>query len=143
MGHDPDTDVPAGNRGEFLSRRSLFQRAGLLIAAAALPPGMGMAESSASPAGEGVSPVMAKLSAYMSEARGRALPDEVMEKAKQHILGFKGLSRVKVLPSCRGDAAALLAHRAAVEIRKTAKRRYVRFSGFHAPDTQKLFAYYL
>ena len=29
---------------------------------------------------------MAKLSAYMSEAGGRALPDEVVEKAKHHIL---------------------------------------------------------
>ena len=30
--------------------------------------------------------MMAKLSAYMSAARDRALPDEVVEKAKQHIL---------------------------------------------------------
>ncbi len=33
-----------------------------------------------------VSPVMAKLSAYMSEARSRALPEEVIEKVKQHVL---------------------------------------------------------
>jgi 2-methylcitrate dehydratase PrpD len=85
MGHDPDTNVPA-KKGEFLSRRGLFQRAGLLIAAASLPPGVAMAEPSAEPVAEGVSPMMAKLSAYMSEARGRALPDEVVEKAKQHTL---------------------------------------------------------
>src|SRR5882724_9563044 len=36
--------------------------------------------------GQGVSPVMDKLSTYMSEASGRELPDEVTEKAKQHIL---------------------------------------------------------
>jgi 2-methylcitrate dehydratase PrpD len=85
MGHDPDTGVPAANRGAFLSRRSLLKRAGLFIAAA-LPPVAGTAERSASLTTQGVSPVMAKLSAYMSEARGRALPDEVVEKAKQHIL---------------------------------------------------------
>jgi 2-methylcitrate dehydratase PrpD len=33
-----------------------------------------------------VSDVMAKLSSYMSEAGGRALPDEVAEKTKHHIL---------------------------------------------------------
>jgi 2-methylcitrate dehydratase PrpD len=36
--------------------------------------------------GQGVSPVMQRLSTYMSEASGRALPDEVTEKTKQHIL---------------------------------------------------------
>jgi len=30
-------------------------------------------------------PVMEKLSRYMSEAGARALPDEVIEKAKEHI----------------------------------------------------------
>src|SRR4029077_16886401 len=35
---------------------------------------------------ETISPVMAKLSSYMSEARSRVLPDEVVEKAKPHIL---------------------------------------------------------
>ena len=33
-----------------------------------------------------ISPVMARLSTYMSEARERALPDDVIEKAKHHIL---------------------------------------------------------
>ncbi len=37
-------------------------------------------------AAEPVGPVMAKLSAYLSEAQGRALPPEVIEKAKHHIL---------------------------------------------------------
>jgi hypothetical protein len=69
--------LPASN-GANLSRRSLLQRAGWTVAAAALPSGVFAAE--------GVSPVMAKLSAYMSEAGGRALPDEVVEKAKHHIL---------------------------------------------------------
>jgi 2-methylcitrate dehydratase PrpD len=85
MVHDPGKDIPAGNGGAILSRRSLFQHAGLLIAAA-LPSVPGMAEPSAGPSAQDVSPVMAKLSSYMSEARGRALPDDVVEKAKQHIL---------------------------------------------------------
>ncbi|MBZ5659899.1 MAG: MmgE/PrpD family protein [Acidobacteriia bacterium] len=37
-------------------------------------------------AAEDVSPVTARLSTYMSEAASRALPDVVIEKAKQHIL---------------------------------------------------------
>ena len=36
--------------------------------------------------GQGISPVMEKLSAYMSEAGSRALPVEVVAKAKEHIL---------------------------------------------------------
>src|SRR2546430_4387398 len=36
--------------------------------------------------GQGVSLVTDKLGRYMSEAGGRALPDEVTEKTKQHIL---------------------------------------------------------
>src|SRR5882724_8382694 len=79
---------PAENGGAVLSRRSLFELAGLAVATAALPPGMVMAKPS--PSGDwneqGVSRVMHKLSTYMSEASGRALPDEVIEKTKQHIL---------------------------------------------------------
>jgi 2-methylcitrate dehydratase PrpD len=37
-------------------------------------------------AAEAVSPVMARLSAYMSEARSRALPEQVLEKTKHHVL---------------------------------------------------------
>jgi 2-methylcitrate dehydratase PrpD len=37
-------------------------------------------------AAETVSPAMARLSGYMSEARDRALPEDVVEKAKEHIL---------------------------------------------------------
>src|ERR1700736_5109504 len=58
------------------TRRGVLQRAGALMATAALR----------SPAEEAVSPVMAKLSAYMSEASSRALPDDILEKTKHHIL---------------------------------------------------------
>jgi 2-methylcitrate dehydratase PrpD len=49
------------------------------MAATALPLGR---TAGAQPAG----PVMAALSAYMAGARERALPDEVVEKTKQHVL---------------------------------------------------------
>ncbi|MGH9355920.1 MAG: MmgE/PrpD family protein, partial [Terriglobia bacterium] len=72
------------------SRRDLFRRARLSLSAALLPPNAMTAGQSApgpvSTVRAPLTPVMAKLSAYMSEARSRALPDEVVEKAKQHIL---------------------------------------------------------
>jgi 2-methylcitrate dehydratase PrpD len=37
-------------------------------------------------AAEEISPVMARLSSYMSEAAGRALPDQVVQETKYHIL---------------------------------------------------------
>jgi len=61
-----------------LSRRGLLQSSGGLMALAAL--------RSARGAEEPVSPVMATLSAYMSEAASRALPDDILEKTKHHIL---------------------------------------------------------
>lgn len=66
--------------GPRLTRRGLLQRAGwMFAAAAAFPRGTAWA---APP----ISPVMAELSNYMSEARGRKLPDEVVEASKQHVL---------------------------------------------------------
>jgi len=68
---------PSG--GGTLTRRALLQRAGCLLAAAGLPYRRAIAA-------DPVSPVMTRLSEYMSEARNRALPDAVAEKAKHHIL---------------------------------------------------------
>jgi 2-methylcitrate dehydratase PrpD len=62
-----------------LSRRHLLQGIGWTVVAGVLP-------RKAAFAAETISPVMAKLSAYMGEARNRALPGEVIEKAKHHIL---------------------------------------------------------
>jgi 2-methylcitrate dehydratase PrpD len=69
------------------TRRSLLEFAGLAITAAALspaaitpPPGQ-QAQTS-----EAASSVMNTLSAYMSEAAQRPLPDEVAEKTKHHIV---------------------------------------------------------
>ena len=71
--------VPPPNSGWYLSRRGLLQRAGWAVAAAGISRVPGLAADS-------VSPAMARLSSYMSDARNRALPDEVTEKAKHHIL---------------------------------------------------------
>jgi 2-methylcitrate dehydratase PrpD len=65
--------------GAKLSRRDVFIGAGAAIAAAAFRPWPAMATDT-------VSPVMAKFSAYMGEARGRALPAPVLEAVKQHVL---------------------------------------------------------
>jgi 2-methylcitrate dehydratase PrpD len=62
-----------------ITRRSVLQRAGGFIAAAAFPT-RGL--TAALP----VSEVMTRLSSYMSEAAGRALPEEAVEKTKHHIL---------------------------------------------------------
>ena len=88
MEDDRNKCEPAENGPAILSRRSLLELAGLAVATAALPPVAVMAKASPSRdmTGQGVSPVMDKLSAYMSEASGRELPDEVTEKTKQHIL---------------------------------------------------------
>lgn len=71
-----------------LTRRDLFEFAGLTIAATALPLKMGFANSAplAPGAAQATSPVMERLSAYMGDARSRALPDEVVEKTKHHVL---------------------------------------------------------
>jgi len=62
-----------------LTRRDLLQRAGWIAAAAGVP-------GSARLFAQDVSPVMTKLSAYMSEARSRAMPDKAMDETKHHIL---------------------------------------------------------
>ena len=71
-----------------LTRRSMLALSGGAVLAAALPPrAIAVPAPLPRPAeGPSVSPVMEKLSAYMSEAAVRSLPDEVQEKATQHIL---------------------------------------------------------
>jgi hypothetical protein len=60
-----------------MTRRGALKTAGGFLVAAAFP--AGAAETP-------VSPVMTRLSTYMSDAAAHALPDEVVEKTKQHIL---------------------------------------------------------
>ena len=62
-----------------LTRRCMLQVVGGTLTAAIFPKRLAVA-------GEPPSPVITKLSEYMSEARNRSLPPEVLEKAKHHIL---------------------------------------------------------
>jgi 2-methylcitrate dehydratase PrpD len=62
-----------------LTRRDLLLRAAWIVAASGIPSGSGLYA-------QDVSPVMTKLSAYMSEARGRAMPEKAMDETKHHIL---------------------------------------------------------
>jgi 2-methylcitrate dehydratase PrpD len=65
--------------GADLTRRSLMQGGIGFAAAAAFPRNAGAAA-------EEISPVMDRLSAYMSEAGSRAIPDAVVQETKYHIL---------------------------------------------------------
>src|SRR5258706_14960331 len=86
MGDDRGKGVPLNCCGA-LTRRGLLKSAGWTIAAAAFPPVVDRGKRFGTIlAAESGGPVMAKLGAYMSEAGNRALPDEVIEKAKHHIL---------------------------------------------------------
>ena len=82
-----DDDAKRLTPSPSLTRRDLFEFAGLAIAAAALPTQMPAAAppARANPQ-QNISSIMERLSVYMSEAGSRSLPAEVMEKTKQHIL---------------------------------------------------------
>jgi 2-methylcitrate dehydratase PrpD len=78
----------AGWERPDLTRRELLRQAGCFAAAAALAPVARLAAQENAPVVVG--PVMARLSAYMSEARAHELPADVVEKAKHHILDTIG-----------------------------------------------------
>jgi 2-methylcitrate dehydratase PrpD len=73
-----------------LTRRSWFETAGMAIASMALRSNVALALPHARPEppapSQGVSQIMDQLSNYMSKAANGAMPDEVVEKAKHHIL---------------------------------------------------------
>jgi 2-methylcitrate dehydratase PrpD len=81
-----------------LTRRGVLQRAGCFLAAAAFPrmtgaatlPLPGTAAGVQTAADVPIGDVMVQLSQYMSDARARALPDDVLEKAKWHVLDTIG-----------------------------------------------------
>jgi 2-methylcitrate dehydratase PrpD len=83
-----DALMPAVDNDAILTRRAVLQGASYIIAAAALAPAPGgMRQPITLVAPEQASgPVMPELSSYMSEARNRELPDDVVEKVKQHSL---------------------------------------------------------
>ncbi len=80
MKHQKGAGVIAENGRLLLSRRDLLERAGLILAAEALPIGALLLEA------QEVSPAMETLSRYMGEARNRELPNNVITEAKHHIL---------------------------------------------------------
>ena len=87
-----------------LTRRNLFEWAGLALAAATVPPAfsaLSSSQQSSTPKSRGS--VMNALSSYMSEAANRPLPDEAVEKTKHHILDTLGamISGSKLLPGQR------------------------------------------
>jgi len=81
--------------GDFsMGRRMLLAQAPIALAAAAIP--------KAARAANAPSAVMLQLSAYLADAANRALPDEVVEKAKQHILDtFAAMVSGSLLPPGR------------------------------------------
>src|SRR6516162_5163390 len=70
------------------TRRDLIKLGGLSAISASLSPNLARAAAFLSPeqTSNQISPIMLQLSTYMSAASTRRLPEEVLEKAKQHIL---------------------------------------------------------
>jgi 2-methylcitrate dehydratase PrpD len=87
MSELPENEKRKGRPGK-ITRRRLIQFGSMSGAVTALSPGFLKAAVFGDPgqSSNAVSPIMQQLSAYMSAASGRALPEEVIEKAKQHIL---------------------------------------------------------
>src|SRR5216684_4097668 len=79
MKKDPCADTPSNKSFSGLTRRSLLQSTGWIIAAGAF------SRVTAWAAAE-ISPVMEKLSAYMTEARNRELPEKALRETEHHIL---------------------------------------------------------
>ena len=87
-----------------MHRRTLITRGALALCSAALPARVLRAQTAA----QGVGPVMSALSGYMAAAKDRALPPDVAEKAKYHILDtFAAMLSGSELPP--GRAALALA----------------------------------
>jgi 2-methylcitrate dehydratase PrpD len=98
------TEITASDM-QGLTRRKLFEWAGMAITAAAFPT---PAESALPPASQdkntrAAGSVITPLSKYMCEAANRALPEEVTEKTKHHILDTLAamISGSKLLPGER------------------------------------------
>ena len=88
-----------------MTRRRLIKTSGIAGAALTLSPNLLGAIALAAPgqASSEISPTMQQLSSYMSAAASRALPGDVVEKAKQHILDtFAAMISGSALPPGRG-----------------------------------------
>ena len=84
----PERSETTGSRPRKLCRRTLLELTGLTVGAAAFPSpsvfalNLGQPARAANSAGS----VMIPLSAYMNESANHPLPEEIIEKAKHHIL---------------------------------------------------------
>ena len=87
MTYSPENEKFKNLPAQF-SRRHLIKLAGFSGAGVAISPGFLKAATflDSDQSSNAISPIMQQLSAYMSAAGTRALPEEVVEKAKQHIL---------------------------------------------------------
>ena len=91
MGFNRQIRESAPSARAIFTRRDLFEFAGLAFASAAIPSRSTFAqppfaEQDQPLSSPPISPLMEKLSSYMSQAATRPLPEEVVEKAKQHVL---------------------------------------------------------
>ena len=76
--NEPNIQTKSG-LARILTRRTWLQYAGWITGAAAFP-------KLARAAANDISPVMDKLSSFMAEAQNRALPENVVQETKHHIL---------------------------------------------------------
>jgi 2-methylcitrate dehydratase PrpD len=94
--------------GRYLSRRRMLKLGSLSAILGSLHPSLlkaasAFVQSKSEEPASGVSPLMVQLSTYMSAAATHALPDEVVEKAKHHILDtFAAMVSGSELPGGRG-----------------------------------------
>jgi 2-methylcitrate dehydratase PrpD len=104
MSRPQDTER-ATTKSSTVARRRFIKLGSTTAIAAALPlwtAKRAAAASTGDDAAQKVSPVMQQLSAYMGAASTRALPEEVIEKAKQHILDtFAAMISGSTLPPGR------------------------------------------
>ncbi len=77
---------PLTDCGANVARRRLLKQAGAAVVAAAFRPWPAFSAGQSAGSAEKISPAMLRLSTYMSEARTRALPEEVVEQVKYHLL---------------------------------------------------------
>jgi 2-methylcitrate dehydratase PrpD len=88
-----------------ITRRQLIKAGGLAGTGTMLWPNLAKAAAflGTEQTSHEISPIMLQLSEYMSAAGGRALPEEAVEKAKQHILdAFAAMISGSQLPPGRG-----------------------------------------